>query len=63
MHVRNFCFILCLYLDEGLYDWVMLYNFVYDLVCGTVNGPYKNCVPAKNTFFWDVMPNRIIKIC
>jgi len=50
-------------LDEGLYDWVMLYNFVYDLVCGTVNGPYKNCVPAKNTFFWDVMPNRIIKIC
>jgi hypothetical protein len=24
---RNLCFVLCLYLEEGLCDWMLLYNF------------------------------------
>jgi len=35
----------------------------YDLVFGIIYGPYKSCVPAKNSLFWDVMSCRIMKIC
>jgi len=37
--------------------------YFYGLVCGIIYGPYKNCVLAKNTLFWDVMSCRIINIC
>jgi len=26
-YVRNFCFVFCVYLEVGLCDWMLLYNF------------------------------------